>query len=180
MRYYIHGYLSDPNSTKATLLKEKLNVKPITYRTCPPEKLIVSECLKKINKEIKDDEEITLIGSSLGGFLAAKTATMNNNIENLILLNPAIIPMNFDITKIKDMPQSILEEMQDRVLFTKKNNAEVLIIIGTKDEIVPNSWPIQYAKNQNATIKFLDDDHRFSEKIDQVISIIKGFLIKKD
>ena len=31
MLYYIHGYLSEPNGTKGTILKEKLGVIPIKY-----------------------------------------------------------------------------------------------------------------------------------------------------
>ena len=75
--YYIHGYLSSPDSTKGTLLKKTLNAIPIKYRDCPPEKLKISECLKNIKKVIENDLKAILIGSSLGGYLAAKTAQMN-------------------------------------------------------------------------------------------------------
>ncbi len=44
MIYYIHGYLSDPESTKGILLKDKLNVKSIKYRDCKPENLDIAEC----------------------------------------------------------------------------------------------------------------------------------------
>jgi len=92
MLYYIHGYLSSPNSTKGTLLKKTLNAHPIKYRDCQPEELLISDCLNQISNVIKNDHEVTLIGSSLGGLLAVKTAQKNQNVKKLILLNPAIIP----------------------------------------------------------------------------------------
>ena len=86
MIYYIHGYLSEPNSTKGTLFKEKLNAKAIKYRDCEPEDLVVSDCVKRIEEEIKNDDFAILIGSSLGGLLAAKTALDNSNVKHIILL----------------------------------------------------------------------------------------------
>ena len=56
--YYIHGYLSSPDSTKGIILNKKLNVKPIRYRDCEPEELIISDCVKKINETIKNDDNI--------------------------------------------------------------------------------------------------------------------------
>jgi len=176
--YYIHGYMSEPDSTKGTLLKQKLGVIPIKYRSCPPEELIISECLENISKTIKNDDEINLIGSSLGGFLAAKTAVNFPSVKKLILFNPAIIPIDYDILKIKDMPQSILRDMISPDLFNKID-CDIFILIGTKDDVVPNNWVIDFAKNQQATVKFLDDDHSFSENIEKIPKIISPILDKK-
>ena len=125
MLYYIHGYMSAPDSTKGTLFKQKLSAKPIKYRDCEPEDLVISECLSEIKKEIKNDEDAVLIGSSLGGFLAAKTALENENVKQIILLNPAIIPLSVDITKIDGMPQSILSDIQDESLFKNKISSDI-------------------------------------------------------
>ena len=124
MLYYIHGYMSDPNSTKGTLFKEKLNAKAIKYRDCKPEDLIIADCLERIKKEIENDADTVLIGSSLGGLLAAKIAFKNPNVKQIILLNPAIIPPSVDITKIQGMPQRILTDMQDVRLFENKIDSD--------------------------------------------------------
>ena len=178
MLYYIHGYMSNPNSTKGILFKEKLNAKAIKYRDCKPENLLISDCLKRINKEIKDDKNVTLIGSSLGGFLAAKTAFENLNVEQLILLNPAIIPPSVDITKIQGMPQEILHDMQDKRLFKEKISSKIFILIGTKDEVLPLNWVIEFAKAQEATVRFLNDDHSFTNNMNQLSDIIGAILNK--
>lgn len=179
MLYYIHGYLSEPNSTKGMLLKEKLNAIPIKYRDCSPEDLIISNCVAGIKKEIKDDKNAVLIGSSLGGFLAARVALDCINVKNLILLNPAIIPLDFDISKIQGMPQRILKGMQDKRLFEEKIKSKIFIIAGTNDSVVPTSWIINFAKAQDATIILLNDDHSLSKNLERLPTIIADILSKK-
>ncbi len=174
--FYIHGYLSSPESTKGILFKKKLNATPIRYRTCMPEDIVISECLENIEKEIKNNSNVVLIGSSLGGFLAAKTAQLNPNIKQVILLNPAIIPPDYDTTKIKDMAQSIVRDLKDLKLFNTKIKADITILLGTKDNMVPNSWSIEFAKFQEATIKFFYDDHIFTNNIDKLPDIIKKLI----
>lgn len=179
MMYYIHGYLSEPDSTKGTLLKEKLNIIPIKYRDCPPEELVVSDCIKRIKEIIKDDNEVILIGSSLGGFLAAKTASECSNVNKIILFNPAIVPPNFDINKITDLPLQIAKDMQDGNLFCEKIKAEIFILAGTNDDVVPTFWVLEFAKVQEATVKFLHDDHSLTQNLDKLPVIIENILDKK-
>jgi predicted esterase YcpF (UPF0227 family) len=178
MLYYIHGYMSNPESVKGLLFKEKLKAVPIKYRYCEPEDIVISDCLKEIKKVIEKDKEVILIGSSLGGFLAAKTALENKNVKQIILLNPAIIPPYVDISKIQDMPKQILLDMQDKNLFEKKIKTIIYIIVGTKDELIPVNWPIEFALFQNATIKFLSDDHSFTKNIRQLPEMIAKILYK--
>jgi predicted esterase YcpF (UPF0227 family) len=178
MLYYIHGYLSDPNSTKGILFKEKLNAKAIKYRDCEPEDLIISECVKRIEKEIEKDEHTILIGSSLGGLLAAKTALKNPNVKHIILLNPAIIPPSVDISKIQDMPLRILSDMQDIRLFKEKISSDINILAGKWDDVVPSDWVLKFAKVQGVDVRFLDDDHSFTYNLNQLPDIIATILNK--
>jgi len=178
MLYYIHGYKSDANSTKGKLFKKKLNAKAIKYRDCKPEDLIISECLKCIKKEIENDENAILIGSSLGGLLAAKTALENPNVQQIILLNPAIIPLSVDISKVQGIPLRILSEMQDPRLFKEKINSNISILAGTRDNTVPSKWVLEFAKAQGVDIRFLDDDHSFTYNMNQLPDIIATILHK--
>jgi len=172
MLYYIHGYQSSPNSTKGQLFKEKLNAKAIQYRDCKPEDLIISDCLKRIANEIKDDDNVVLIGSSLGGFLAASIALEHSNVKKLILLNPATIPPSMDVDTIQGMPRRILSEMKNHRLFEEKINAEITILMGTEDDVIPYSWIFEFAMPQEATVRFLHDDHSFTRSIDKLPEII--------
>ena len=178
MLYYIHGYQSSPDSNKGTIFKEKLNAKTIKYRDCKSEDLVISDCLKRIFEVIKNDKDVVLIGSSFGGFLAAKTALENPNVKKLVLLNPAIIPPYYDLKTIKDMPQRIIKDMIDKRLFENKLNTEITILKGTEDKLIPNKWILEFAMAQEATIMFLHDDHRFSYNSAMIPNILssKGIL----
>lgn len=178
MLYYIHGYLSSPSSQKGTVFKEKLNAIAIKYRDCEPEDLVISDCLKRIADVIKEDNDVVLIGSSLGGFLAASTAVDNTNVKKLILLNPAIIPPGTDLDQHEGLSRRILEEMLDKRLFEDKIKAEIIIIRATEDDLVPDSWVLEFARAQEATIMFLHDDHRFSKNTSLLPDILlsKGLL----
>jgi predicted esterase YcpF (UPF0227 family) len=172
MLYFIHGYQSSPDGEKATLLKKTVDAIPITYRESPPEDLIISECLSRISRAIAQDQKVILIGSSLGGFLAASTALSHSTVKQLILLNPAIIPPEIDLATIKGMPLRILKEMKDPRLFTEKIPATITILRGTLDDVVPDEWIIPFAQAQNATIKLYTDDHRFSKNLQRLPEII--------
>ena len=174
--FYIHGYQSSPDSTKGKLFKETLNAKAIKYRDCKPEDLIVSDCLNRISDEIKNDNNAILIGSSLGGFLAASTAISHSNVKNLILLNPAIIPPYTNLDKQDGVPRNILEDMVDERLFGKKLDAEVTTLVGTNDDVVPRNWIIEFAVAQEATVKFLHDDHSFTKNVTKLPAIISKII----
>ncbi len=176
MLYYLHGYLSSPTSAKGTLFKDTLHAVPIPYRTGPPETMVIAQCLSKIAGAIQDDSNVTLIGSSFGGFLAAATAQRHKTVKNLILLNPAIIPPETKPTKVQDMPPGIVSQMMVPELFTQKIHAAITILRGTEDAIVPDGWVLAFAKAQEATVRFLHDDHGFTKTMSRLPAIIQQIL----
>ncbi|MBS3802904.1 MAG: alpha/beta hydrolase [Candidatus Thermoplasmatota archaeon] len=176
-RYYVHGYLSSPDGSKGSILKEKLSVEPITYRDVPAEQLVISNCLDEIKKVIGHKSDVVLIGSSLGGCLVSKLVLeIPNQIKQIILLNPAIIPPDVDLSTIPDMPLRILKEMKDDRLFNEKLDTITTIFSATNDTVVPPEWVLQFARKQEATVQFLHDDHRFSQHLSQLPEIIFPFL----
>jgi predicted esterase YcpF (UPF0227 family) len=174
--YYVHGYQSSPDGDKGTLFKEKLNAIPIKYRECEPEKLVISECLDEIYNKIKNDENVVLIGSSLGGLLASVVALNYPNVKSLILLNPATIPPNTNLNLLGDIPRRIAEEMVNNKIFEEKIQSDIFIIRGTDDDVVKECWVLEFAKFQEATVIFLKDDHRFSNNILKLPNIISRLL----
>lgn len=174
--FYIHGYQSSPDSNKGTLFREILNASAIKYRDCKPEELIISDCLKRISDVIKNDNDVVLIGSSLGGFLAAETALNHPGIKQLILINPAIIPPSTNIDYISGIPKRILRDMVDPRLFKKRLEIDITILRGTEDDNIPDSWVLEFAMAQEATVKFLHDDHRFSRNLIGLPAIISDII----
>ena len=102
----------------------------------------ISECIDNIYNKIKNDKNVILIGSSFGGYLSVKITKIHENINQLILLNPSIIPPDENINNIKTMPKKILKEMKENDFFRIKINNNISMIIGTEDKIVPNFWSI--------------------------------------
>lgn len=176
MRYFIHGYQSSPQGEKATLFKETLHTIPIAYRLGPPETLVISKSLQQISAAIQQDKDVALIGSSLGGFLAASFALTHPVVQVLILLNPAIIPPDTDLRSIKGIPPRILKEMQNPDLFSKRILATITILRATHDDVVPDQWVQCFASAQHATIQYFDDDHRFSKNLQKLPGIISTIL----
>ena len=176
MLYYLHGYQSSPTGEKAIIFKEKLGAIPIAYRDDSPENLVISRCLHYISEVLKNDDQVVLIGSSLGGFLAASTALTHPTVKQLILLNPAIIPPEIDLHTIVGMPLRILEEMRDPRLFEQKIPAIITILRGTLDDLVPDEWILSFAKAQQAAIQLFNDDHRFSKNLQKLPIIISELL----
>ncbi len=176
--YYIHGYQSSPNSEKAKLFKKELHADAIKYRTGKPEDLDIKQALHTISNTIKTKRKVALIGSSLGGYLAAETARTHPQITTLILLNPAIIPPDISIDSLDNsVPRPILTHMKNPELFSKKLNCHISSFIGTEDRVVPNIWSITFARTQHACVQFLKDDHRFSKNITLLPDLIKTHLL---
>jgi hypothetical protein len=90
---YLHGFASSSLSRKATFFSERLRA--LGYAVDVPdlaqgdfEHLTISRQLGVID-EMAHGEPVTLIGSSLGGYLAALYAARHPEVERLILLAPA-------------------------------------------------------------------------------------------
>ena len=175
--YYIHGYLSSPDGSKGTLLKEKIGAIPVKYRDVPADQLVICDCLNEIKKVIGDKSDVILIGSSLGGCLVSKLVLdFPDQIKQILLLNPAVIPPEVDVSTISDMPLRILKEMKDDRLFTEKLNTKITIFSATNDTVVPPGWVLKFARFQEATVQFLDDDHRFSNHLSQLPELLTDFI----
>lgn len=100
--FYIHGFASSPQSSKAQFLAGKLAAHDVPLE-CPDfnqpdfSTLTISRMLQQLEGRIASlpPGEIVLIGSSLGGFVAIEAARRQANharqpISRLVLLAPAV------------------------------------------------------------------------------------------
>lgn len=90
---YFHGFASGPKSRKALFFKERLAAVNRTLETPDLaagdfENLTIAGQLS-VAERLLDGEPCTLIGSSLGGYLAALYASRHPETQRLILLAPA-------------------------------------------------------------------------------------------
>ena len=94
MRYlYLHGFASGPQSRKAQFFRQKLESAGITLEIPALdegnfEHLTISGQLNLIGR-ILDGQPAILMGSSMGGYLAALYASRHPEIDRMVLLAPA-------------------------------------------------------------------------------------------
>jgi len=92
---YLHGFASSPKSVKAQFFRDafaqvqiQLQIPDLNAGDFP--RLTITRQLTQVAAEFPDDSvPVTLIGSSLGGLVAAHLAQRHPQVERLILLSPA-------------------------------------------------------------------------------------------
>jgi len=145
---FIHGQESSSQGTKG-----------VFFRNLFPEMMIpdftgdVSERMLKLNELLKDKEEIIMIGSSLGGLMAALYTFENKEkIKKLILLAPAINLPEFNpyVSQTISIP--------------------VYVFHGREDELLPLKDIQDISKKVFTNLKFmvLEDDHRLSREFTSI------------
>lgn len=93
---YLHGFASSPRSTKAVFFRERLT--RLGHGVVVPDLeegdfqgLTITRQLGVVRREIaRLDGDLTLIGSSMGGYLAVLAAIEEPRVRRLVLMAPAI------------------------------------------------------------------------------------------
>lgn len=97
---YLHGFASGPSSTKARFFEERLREKGVDLRIPDLNEgegdfsgLTVSRSLRRVESILGEEgvreRGAVIIGSSLGGYLAALAASRNPDIRAVVLMAPA-------------------------------------------------------------------------------------------
>ena len=93
---YLHGFASSPRSTKAIFFRERLArlghvVSVLDLEEGDFEGLTITRQLAVVRREIaRTTGDVALIGSSMGGYVAALAANAEPRIRRLVLMAPAI------------------------------------------------------------------------------------------
>jgi len=147
MKIFIHGLESSGSGYKGRFFK-----KIFFDIICPNFHGNFEERMKKLEKILKYEKDIGIIGSSYGGLMATKYASMYpEKVKKMILLAPAIIFEN---------------------VFNEDLKIDVLTIIyhGTKDEVVPLRETKKLAEKIFLNLEFIevDDDHFLHKTIHKI------------
>ena len=91
---YLHGFASGPGSAKGVAMADALSARGIAVerldlRVPSLERLRVSVAIDHVVATIGASPTVALIGSSLGGLIAARVAERAPAVRALILLAPA-------------------------------------------------------------------------------------------
>jgi len=186
---YLHGFASGPASKKAAYLRERFAERGFELRVPQLdegdfEHMTITRHLALIGRELDAaNGPVTLIGSSMGGYLAALVASRDGRVSRAVLLAPGFFPASrfharlgdagiaeWKRTGVLEVPHYIYPGPQrlgfglyeDFARHDPYPSAPVpmLAIAGTRDETVPPTVVASWARmNPNARVIELDTDH---------------------
>jgi len=204
---YLHGFASGPSSTKAQNLAARfaaagtvVTVPDLTpgdngfERSSPASMLAIAEGLLDAAPPPH-----AIIGSSLGGYLAAVAASRRPSIERLVLLAPAFRLFERWDARLTDADRArwqreglevdhhasgrkrrlgwqFHEEARDWPAFPEVQ-IPALVLAGRHDETVPlvdiRAW---VARTETARLVVLDDGHELVASLDRIFDEARAFL----
>ncbi len=208
---YLHGFLSGPGSVKGVFLSRKfeelnlrlhrpdLNGSDFREMTISSQLEIVEHLLHSVH------QEVTLIGSSLGGYLSALSASHGETVRNLVLMAPAfdfveryfhrLTPEQLNNWRTtgtlklyhyhhKDtrlLSYQMVEDARKYQGIPLTADVPTLIIHGIHDTSVPFKVSVDYLKGHSKTeLILLNSDHGLLDKLDDIWRYMKEFLDFRD
>ncbi|MDE0680633.1 MAG: alpha/beta fold hydrolase [Gammaproteobacteria bacterium] len=155
---FSHGQESGPWGTKITALAQDardagLDVDSIDYRGMPNP---AERAAKLVARMRESDDEILLVGSSMGGYVAV-AAAQRQPAAGLFLMAPALA--------VPDWPP--LEDTVD---------APAFVVHGWEDDIVPPQWSIEFARANKARLHLLRAGHSLTEALEEIRGLFRLFL----
>ena len=201
---YLHGFASGPTSKKAQFFRLRfaelgigLDIPDLADGNF--EGLTISGQLRVIER-VSRGEPVTLIGSSMGGYLAALFAARHVEVEKVVLMAPAFC---FSTRWPETLGQSTMEEWQrSGVLkvfhYGQGRTVELgyqlieddrkyedypqvqqptLIFHGKNDTIVPADLSVEFARRHpQAQLHLMESDHELLNVLDDMWMETERFL----
>ncbi|HEY6341720.1 MAG TPA: YqiA/YcfP family alpha/beta fold hydrolase [Bryobacteraceae bacterium] len=201
---YLHGFASSPNSAKARFFRECFRQAGVEMQVPALDRgdfthLTITSQLEAIEEAVAARPAV-LMGSSLGGYLAALFASTHSEIEKLILLAPAFgFPRRWcerygqeelDLWKRRDvwpvfhygagrhLPLSY-QIVEDSLRYEPEPefSQPALIFHGTRDPVVPVDSSREYAtRHSNVVLRVLNSGHELTDVVEEIWSGIRAFL----
>jgi uncharacterized protein len=173
MLIYIHGFNSSPQSTKARQLQARLaGIGRGSEFSCPALPDRPAEAVRVLGQELRRGAsgDVTLVGSSLGGYYATWLAERHG--VRAVLVNPAIAPheglaaylgtqTNLYSGESYELTRQHLEEMQALLVERPTRLERYYLMVTTGDEVLDYREAVQkYAGARQLVIQ--GSDHGFA------------------
>jgi len=195
---YLHGFASSPASKKASFFRERISSLEVPDLAAGDfENLTVSGQLELI-EGLARGERVALIGSSLGGYLAALYAARHAEVAKLILMAPAfgfarrwaaapeaenwrtagfLDVYHYGEKRNRRLSYAFIEDAlgyEDFPDFTQP----ALIFHGIRDNVVPARGSSEFAASHpNARLHLLDSDHELLDMLEAIWQASRRFLL---
>jgi uncharacterized protein len=203
---YLHGFASGPDSSKAHFFRDLLNQKNINViipdLNLPDfADLTISRALRQI-QEIADSLEgdIHLMGSSLGGYMAALFSEQENRVQSMVLLAPAFeFPsrqseklsaeeirnwketgyremFHFGTNKTAKLRYTFAEDAMKYPDHPCTRNLPTVIFHGVNDNVVDYNVSINHLRRNSKTkLVLLHSDHSLGDQLDTMAGEVAVF-----
>lgn len=156
---FSHGQESGPWGTKIRAMAEL--VKGLGYAADSIDYQGIADPTERVEKCLREcagiDDDIVLVGSSMGGHVATAAAA-EVGAAGLFVLAPAYFMEGYE--ELTPPPPEM----------------PICIVHGWHDEIVPVDNSIRYARNCGATLHLVDGDHRLTANLGEITEYLRYFL----
>jgi len=203
---YLHGFASGPMSNKAQFFRRRFEEIGVEMQIPDLsegnfETLTISGQLRVIER-IAGGADVRLIGSSMGGYLAALYAARHPEVSRVVLLAPAFgfarrWPLRLGAGKVAEWRRTgwlpmyhYGDQMERRVGYELLSDAEgyedypdvsqpALIFHGRDDDVVPCEYAREFAKlHPQVTLRVMESGHELLNVLEEMWIEIHGFLLK--
>ena len=156
---FSHGQESGPWGTKIRAMAELVksmgcSADSIDYQGIADPTERVEKC---VHECASIDDELILVGSSMGGHVATAAAAQVG-AAGLFVLAPAYFMEGYE--ELTPLPPEI----------------PICIVHGWHDDIVPVENSIRFARSCSATLHIVDGDHRLTANIDEINRYLRQFI----
>ncbi len=204
---YLHGFLSGANSYKGSYLRERFAEAGLTLHTPDLnggdfERLTLTGQLQIIGELAESlPGELTLLGSSMGGYLAALFAEENQRVKQMALIAPAF---QFATRYLARMDKTMLQRWREEGYLQVYHHAyrehrrlhyhiledaraydrmklqrqlPTLILQGVNDESVDYRLSVKYLQTHpSARLLLLNADHQMIGEVETIWEYTRRFL----
>lgn len=182
MILYIHGFGSSGQGGKASLFREYFEDEVIVPSLSYVPSLAIDTLEQIIEMLQAKDEEIGLVGSSLGGYYAIYLA--NKYKLKAVLINPAIYPyktlekigkaMNYYDGSSFEVTKEHMQSLKSFEVNNIKNEDDFLVLLQTDDEVLDYNEAVEKLPNSDLVIE--DGGNHSFENIESYFRKIGSFL----
>jgi pimeloyl-ACP methyl ester carboxylesterase len=195
---YLHGFASGPGSKKAAFFRERIPGLEVPDLAAGDFEHLTLTGQIRLIEELANGEAVSLIGSSLGGYLAAMYAAEHAEVAKLVLLAPAfqfaqrwaetpeargwretgvLDVYHYGEKRTRPLGYQFLEDGLRYPGFPDCRQP-VLIFHGVHDTVVPWQLSVEFAAaHSNTRLQLLDSGHELVDVLEVIWRGAAPFLL---